>query len=71
MSSSAAVEVTAKHLASTIHCIDDEIVGWLKRREQASITCFGRAQEYRQFFVVVQPVIFVVVQSVKWFNLGL
>jgi hypothetical protein len=27
-------KVTAKHLASTIHCIDDEIIGWLKRREQ-------------------------------------
>ena len=23
-----------KHLASTIHCVDDEIIGWLQRREQ-------------------------------------
>jgi hypothetical protein len=23
-----------KHLASTIHCVDDEIIEWLKRREQ-------------------------------------
>jgi hypothetical protein len=23
-----------KHLASTIHCIDDEIIGWLRRREK-------------------------------------
>jgi hypothetical protein len=21
-----------KHLASTIHCVDDEIIGWLQRR---------------------------------------
>jgi hypothetical protein len=25
-------KVTDKHLASKIHCIDDEIIGWLKRR---------------------------------------
>jgi hypothetical protein len=25
---------TYKHLASTIQCVDDEIIGWLKRREQ-------------------------------------
>ena len=37
-------KVTAKHLASTIHCIDDEIIGWLKRREQASLSCFGRPE---------------------------
>jgi hypothetical protein len=23
-----------KHLAATVHCVDDEIIGWLKRREQ-------------------------------------
>jgi hypothetical protein len=23
-----------KHLASTIHCVDDEIIGWRQRREQ-------------------------------------
>jgi hypothetical protein len=23
-----------KHLASTIHCIDDEVLDWLQRREQ-------------------------------------
>jgi hypothetical protein len=23
-----------KHLAWTVHCVDEEIVGWLKRREQ-------------------------------------
>jgi hypothetical protein len=23
-----------KHLASTEHCVDDEIIEWLKRREQ-------------------------------------
>jgi hypothetical protein len=23
-----------KHLASTIRCVDDEIIGWLQRREQ-------------------------------------
>jgi len=23
-----------KHLASVIHCIDDEIIGWLERRER-------------------------------------
>jgi hypothetical protein len=36
---------TDTHLASKIHCVDDEIIGWLKRREQASISYFGRAQE--------------------------
>jgi hypothetical protein len=25
---------TDKHLASKIHCVDDEIIGWLKRRER-------------------------------------
>ena len=38
-------KLTDKHLASKIHCVDDEIIEWLKRREQASISCFGRAQE--------------------------
>jgi hypothetical protein len=35
-SSSAMVQLKLvdKHLASTIHCVDDEIIGWLKRREQ-------------------------------------
>jgi hypothetical protein len=23
-----------KHLASTVHCVDDEIIGWLERRKQ-------------------------------------
>ena len=23
-----------KHLASKVHCVDDEIIGWLTRREQ-------------------------------------
>ena len=23
-----------KHLASTLHCVDDEIIGWLERRER-------------------------------------
>ena|ERR1700716_3486987 len=27
-------KVADKHLASTVHCVDDEIIGWLKRREQ-------------------------------------
>ena len=30
-----------KRLASTAHCVDDEIIGWLQRREQASISCLG------------------------------
>jgi hypothetical protein len=36
MSSSATVEakLTDKHLAATVHCVDDEIIGGLKRREQ-------------------------------------
>jgi hypothetical protein len=29
-----AAKFTDKHLASTIHCVDDEIFGWLQRREQ-------------------------------------
>ena len=27
---------TDTHVASTIHCIDDEIIEWLQRREQRS-----------------------------------
>jgi hypothetical protein len=23
-----------KHLASTVHCVDGEIIGWLERRER-------------------------------------
>jgi hypothetical protein len=34
-----------KHHAATVRCVDDEINGWLKRREQASISRFGRAQK--------------------------
>jgi len=36
MSSSATVEakLADKHLAATVHCVDDEIIGWLKLREQ-------------------------------------
>jgi hypothetical protein len=28
--------VTPMHLASTIHCVDEEIIEWLKHREQRS-----------------------------------
>jgi hypothetical protein len=28
------LKLTDKHLASRIHCVDDEIIGWLKRREK-------------------------------------
>jgi hypothetical protein len=36
MSSPATVQRSSltKHLASKVHCVDDEIIGWLKRREQ-------------------------------------
>ena len=27
-------KLTENHLASTVHCVDDEIIGSLKRREQ-------------------------------------
>src|SRR6476620_2490751 len=27
-------KLTDKHLASKIHCVDDEVIGWLERREQ-------------------------------------
>ena len=27
-------KLTDEHLASTVHCVDDEIIEWLKRREQ-------------------------------------
>ncbi len=29
-----AAKRTDKHLAATVHCVDDEIIEWLKRREQ-------------------------------------
>jgi|SRR5882762_9790285 len=32
-----------KHLTSEVHCVDDGIIGWLKRREQASFNCFGES----------------------------
>jgi hypothetical protein len=35
--------IYSKHLASKVHCVDDEIIGWLKRREQASFNCFGES----------------------------
>jgi hypothetical protein len=25
---------TGNHLASTVHCVDEEIIGWLRRRER-------------------------------------
>jgi hypothetical protein len=27
-------KLTDKHLAATVHCVDDGIIGWLKRRER-------------------------------------
>jgi hypothetical protein len=38
-----AAKLADKHLASKVHCVDDEIVGWLKRREQASFSYFGES----------------------------
>ena len=29
-----AATVYDKHLAATMHCVDDEIIGWLKRRHR-------------------------------------
>ena len=40
-----AAKLTDKHLAATVHCVDDEIVGSLQRREQASISCLGESVE--------------------------
>jgi hypothetical protein len=38
-------QLTDKHLASTIHCIDDEIFAWLERRERRRrhrhVRCWG------------------------------
>jgi hypothetical protein len=34
-----------KHLSSTVHCVGNEIIGRLKRREQSSISCFGSPQK--------------------------
>ncbi|UEM10883.1 hypothetical protein J4G43_040735 [Bradyrhizobium barranii subsp. barranii] len=28
------VKLTDKHLASKIHCVDDEVIGWRERRKQ-------------------------------------
>ena len=32
-------KLTDKHLASTIHCVDDEIIGWLQCCEQRRLAC--------------------------------
>jgi hypothetical protein len=32
-------KLTDKHLASTVHCVDDEIIEWLKRRELRRLAC--------------------------------
>jgi hypothetical protein len=37
-----------KHLASTIRCVDDEIIGWLKRRERRRHYCAGRIFSIRR-----------------------
>jgi hypothetical protein len=34
-----------RHRSAALHCVDDEIIVWLKRREQASISCCGSAQK--------------------------
>ena len=34
-----AAKPTDTHLASTVRCIDDEIIGWLKRREARQQKC--------------------------------
>ena len=38
-----AAKLADEHLVSTIHCVDDETIGWLKRREQASFNRFGES----------------------------
>jgi hypothetical protein len=41
-----AAKLADRHLASKVHCVDDEIIGWLKVREQASFNFVsGRAQK--------------------------
>jgi hypothetical protein len=30
-----------KRLAATVHCVDDEILGWLKRRDQRCVSVIG------------------------------
>jgi hypothetical protein len=29
-----AATIHDRHTAATVHCVDDEIIGWLKRRER-------------------------------------
>jgi hypothetical protein len=47
-------KVTANHLASTIHCTDDEIIGWLERRRRALVnpilTGYASAETMDVFF---------------------
>jgi hypothetical protein len=31
-----------KHLAAIVHCVDDEVIGWLKRRETKPRGLMGR-----------------------------
>ena len=47
MASAATVERRSptSTLAATVHCVDDRIIEWLKRREQASFNCFGESAE--------------------------
>jgi hypothetical protein len=35
-------KLTDKHLASKIHCVDDEIIGWLKRRSDLGAAKDGK-----------------------------
>jgi hypothetical protein len=32
-----AAKLVDKHLAATMHCVDDEIIGWLKRRHRLNL----------------------------------
>jgi hypothetical protein len=35
--------LTDKHLAARVQCVDDEIIGWLQRREQRRLACSWRS----------------------------
>ncbi len=39
---------TDVHLASTVHCVDDEIIKWLKRREQRQMNLKLKGSSHAQ-----------------------
>jgi hypothetical protein len=63
-------DVSPAHLASTVHCVDDEIIEWLKRRErrQKVVDRVAGLARLRLTFTLGDPHIFAMTQWQKTYT---